>query len=111
MSGFLAPVVLHGRYVRLQPLELAQPRPSKLLLPQHAFESMRCDRVELHTHWLNHRSRAAIERLGAKPEGVLRQHQIASDGSVRDSAMYSIVASEWPAVKHHLQFQLDSHSS
>ena len=78
----------------------------KLLLLRHAFEQLRCIAVEFRTHWFNHASRAAIERLGAKLDGVLRNNQIAVDGSYRDTVVYSIVESEWPAVKQHLSFQL-----
>jgi RimJ/RimL family protein N-acetyltransferase len=59
--------------------------------------------VEFRTHWLNHRSRAAIARLGAKQDGVLRQHMIMADGSYRDTVVFSILNSEWPAVKSNLQ--------
>ena len=62
--------------------------------------------MEFRTHFFNHASRRAIERLGAKLDGVLRQHQIMADGSLRDTCVYSIVASEWPSVKAHLQHQL-----
>ena len=77
------------------------------LLLRHAFENLRCIRVELCTHHLNQRSRAAIERLGAKLEGVLRNHRILPDGSYRDTVMYSVIESEWPAVKQHLAFKLE----
>ena len=78
----------------------------KLMLLTHAFERLRCIAVLFATHWLNHQSRTAIERLGAKQDGVLRNHQIASDGSYRDTVVFSIIESEWPAVKRHLQFKL-----
>jgi RimJ/RimL family protein N-acetyltransferase len=78
----------------------------KLLLLTHAFEKLRCVAVEFRTHWFNHASREAILRLGAKQDGVLRNHQIGPDGSYRDTVVYSIIESEWPAVKRHLQFQL-----
>ncbi len=80
---------------------------SKSLLLRHAFESLRCIAVELRTHWLNHRSRAAIERLGAKQDGVLRNHRLLPDGSYRDTVVFSIIESEWPAVKRHLAFRLE----
>ncbi len=78
----------------------------KLLLLRHAFEALGCIAVEFRTHFLNQQSRRAIERLGAKLDGVLRQHQRASDGSLRDTCVYSVIASEWPSVKSHLQWQL-----
>jgi len=80
---------------------------AKLLLLGHAFETLGCIAVEFRTHFLNHQSRRAIERLGAKLDGVLRSHQIAPNGSLRDTVVYSVIASEWPAVKAHLQWQLD----
>jgi RimJ/RimL family protein N-acetyltransferase len=79
---------------------------AKLLLLGHAFESLRCIAVELRTHFMNRQSRAAIERLGAKQDGVLRNHQRLADGSLRDTVVYSIIESEWPAVKRHLEHLL-----
>jgi RimJ/RimL family protein N-acetyltransferase len=79
----------------------------KLLLLGHAFEKLRCIAVEFRTHWFNHASRTAIARLGAKQDGVLRNHQIAPDGSYRDTVVFSIIESEWPAVRQHLKFQLE----
>jgi RimJ/RimL family protein N-acetyltransferase len=78
----------------------------KLMLLTHAFESLNCIAVEFRTHFFNHQSRRGIERLGAKLDGVLRQHQVMPDGSLRDTCVYSIIASEWPTVKQHLNFQL-----
>ncbi|MET0332425.1 MAG: GNAT family protein [Dyella sp.] len=78
----------------------------KYLLLWHAFDTLGCIAVELRTHWMNQRSRAAIERLGAKQDGVLRNHRIMPDGSLRDTVVYSIIASEWPAVRQHLTFKL-----
>jgi RimJ/RimL family protein N-acetyltransferase len=78
----------------------------KYLLLRHAFETLDCIAVELRTHWMNQRSREAIERLGAKQDGVLRNHRIMPDGSLRDTVVYSIIASEWPAVRQHLTFKL-----
>jgi N-acetyltransferase len=78
----------------------------KLLLLTHAFEKLRCIAVEFRTHWFNRASREAIARLGAKQDGVLRNHQIAADGSYRDTVVFSIIESEWPAVKRHLGFLL-----
>ncbi|MBY4729695.1 GNAT family N-acetyltransferase [Cupriavidus pauculus] len=79
----------------------------KLMLLRHAFETLDCIAVEFRTHWMNHQSRAAIARLGAKQDGVLRNHQRMPDGSFRDTVVFSIIASEWPTVRAHLQFQLD----
>jgi RimJ/RimL family protein N-acetyltransferase len=82
----------------------------KRLLLGHAFERLDCIAVELRTHRLNHRSRAAIERLGARLEGVLRNHRILADGSLRDTAVYSIIQSEWPAVRRHLDHQQERYA-
>ncbi len=79
----------------------------KMLLLRHAFEHLRCIAVELRTHFMNHQSRAAIARLGAKQDGILRNHAIMADGSYRDTVVFSIIESEWPAVRRHLQFKLD----
>lgn len=79
----------------------------KLLLLTHAFEALDCIAVEFRTHWFNQQSRAAIARLGAKQDGVLRNHQLMPDGSLRDTVVFSIIRSEWPAVKTHLQFLLE----
>lgn len=83
---------------------------AKLLLLQHAFEVMGCISVGFETSWFNQASRAAIARLGAKQDGVLRSHKRHADGSRRDTVVFSIIDTEWPAVKAHLQFLLDSHS-
>jgi RimJ/RimL family protein N-acetyltransferase len=82
----------------------------KLMLLTHAFESLGCIGVEFRTHWINGQSRRAIERLGAKLDGVLRSHQIMPDGSLRDTCVYSIIAHEWPAIHNHLKFKLESHA-
>ncbi|EON21678.1 amino-acid acetyltransferase [Cupriavidus sp. GA3-3] len=79
----------------------------KLMLLGHAFDHLACIAVEFRTHWMNQQSRAAIARLGARQDGVLRNHQRMPDGSLRDTVVFSIIASEWPAVRQHLQFQLD----
>jgi RimJ/RimL family protein N-acetyltransferase len=79
---------------------------AKYLMLRHAFEVWACNRVELLTDFLNVKSRAAILRLGAKEEGVMRSHMIMRDGRVRDSALYSVIASEWPAVKSGLQAKI-----
>ncbi len=83
---------------------------AKRLLLAHAFEQLNCIAVELRTHFFNQQSRRAIERLGAKLDGVLRSHQInphpMAAGALRDTCIYSIVASEWPNVRTHLDYQL-----
>jgi len=78
----------------------------KLLLLGHAFEVLDCIAVEFRTHFFNQQSRRAIERLGAKLDGILRNHSRASNGTLRDTCVYSILESEWPTVKAHLQWQL-----
>ncbi len=78
----------------------------KRLLLAHAFEALDCIAVEFRTHFFNHQSRRAIERLGAKQDGVLRSHQVAPNGTLRDTVVFSIIASEWPTVKAHLDHQL-----
>ena len=78
----------------------------KLMLLAHAFETLACIAVEFRTGFFNHASRRAIERLGAKQDGILRSHQRYADGSLRDTVVFSIVAHEWPAVKRHLEFKL-----
>jgi RimJ/RimL family protein N-acetyltransferase len=78
----------------------------KLLLLTHAFESLACIAVEFRTHWFNHASRTAIARLGAKQDGVLRNHQLLPDGSRRDTVVFSIIDGEWPAVRRHLAHRL-----
>jgi RimJ/RimL family protein N-acetyltransferase len=79
----------------------------KLMLLTHAFETLACIAVEFRTHWFNQASRAAIERLGAKQDGVLRNHQVLADGSKRDTVVFSIIDGEWPAVKRNLRYQLE----
>ena len=78
----------------------------KLMLLTHAFEALDCIAVEFRTHFFNQQSRRAIERLGAKCDGILRHHVRAKDGTLRDTVVYSIIAPEWPAVKSHLNWQL-----
>jgi len=78
----------------------------KRMLLAHAFETLDCIAVEFRTHVLNTQSRKAIERLGAKLDGILRRHMIQPNGSLRDTAVYSITAPEWPMVKAHLDWQL-----
>jgi RimJ/RimL family protein N-acetyltransferase len=79
----------------------------KLLLLTHAFDELQCIAVEFRTHFFNHRSRAAIERLGARLDGVLRQHMFASNGTLRDTCVYSILDREWPTVKANLLYRLE----
>jgi RimJ/RimL family protein N-acetyltransferase len=83
---------------------------SKLLLLGHAFETLGCIAVEFRTHWHNVQSRTAIARLGAKQDGVLRNHRRQPDGSLRDTVVFSIIESEWPAVRTGLRHQLARHS-
>ena len=84
---------------------------AKYLLLKHAFESLGCVRVELKTDSLNEKSRAAILRIGAKEEGIFRNHMITASGRIRHSAYYSIIDSEWPAVKARLEAKLSSRQS
>ena len=81
---------------------------AKLLLLTHAFELLDCIAVEFRTHILNQQSRRGIERLGAKLDGILRNHRFVADGTMRDTCVYSIIASEWPAIKVHLGWKLSS---
>ncbi|PZS73929.1 GNAT family N-acetyltransferase [Stenotrophomonas maltophilia] len=83
---------------------------AKLLLLQHAFETMGCISVVLETSWFNATSRTAIARLGAKQDGVLRNHKRHADGTPRDTVIFSIIDAEWQGVKRHLQYRLDSHA-
>ena len=82
----------------------------KMLLLQHAFEQLQCIAVEFRTHFFNQQSRAGIERLGAKLDGVLRSHQVNphpdAKGTLRDTCVYSVIAPEWPTVRAHLSYQL-----
>jgi RimJ/RimL family protein N-acetyltransferase len=80
---------------------------AKLLLLRHAFETLETIAVEFRTNWFNQRSRTAIARLGAKQDGVLRNHMLMPDGTCRDTVVFSIIASEWPAVRRQLQFLLE----
>lgn len=79
---------------------------SKLLLLGYAFETLGCPAVEFRTHWLNHQSRDAIARLGAKQDGVLRSHTRSADGALRDTVVFSILEHEWPMVRNALEFRL-----
>jgi RimJ/RimL family protein N-acetyltransferase len=81
----------------------------KLLLMTHAFEKLGAALVGLRTDNFNHASQAAIERLGARKDGVLRHHALRRDGTVRDTVMYSITAGEWPEIKTQLRYRLERH--
>lgn len=81
----------------------------KLLLMTHAFEKLGAELVGLRTDNFNHASQAAIERLGARKDGVLRHHAVRRDGTVRDTVMYSITAGEWPEIKAQLRYRLERH--
>jgi RimJ/RimL family protein N-acetyltransferase len=82
----------------------------KLLLLSHAFERLKCIAVEFRTHFLNRQSRAAIERLGARLDGILRQHVVQPNGTLRDTCIYSVLDREWPAVKANLLHRLNQAS-
>ncbi|MBN8973810.1 MAG: GNAT family N-acetyltransferase, partial [Rhizobiales bacterium] len=79
----------------------------KLMLLTHAFEKLECIAVEFRTHFFNHQSRRGIERLGAKQDGILRNHSISPNGTLRDTVVFSIIASDWPTAKAHLTYQLN----
>ena len=79
---------------------------SKLLLLAHAFDDLGCIAVEFRTHWMNQQSRTAITRLGAKQDGVLRNHERLPDGSLRDTVVFSIIEPEWPSVRNELERRL-----
>ena len=79
----------------------------KLLLLGHAFDTLGCIAVEFRTHFFTQQSRRAIERLGARLDGILRNHQWAANGTLRDTCVYSITQAEWPAAAAHLRWQLD----
>lgn len=83
----------------------------KYLLLKYAFEELKCIAVEFRTHWLNLRSRTAISRLGAKQDGILRNHQLNSDGSYRDTVVFSITDQEWKSVKKSLAYDLKKYNS
>ena len=78
----------------------------KFLLLRHAFEELNCVAVEFRTHFMNHRSRRAIERIGAKLDGILRNHRFQPNGTLRDTCVYSIISGEWPTVRAHLIHQM-----
>ena len=79
----------------------------KFLMLNHAFENLKCRAVEFRTHRLNEQSRRAIQRLGAQEDGILRNHRIMPNGTIRDTAVYSILDSEWASVKSNLLFRLN----
>ncbi|MGK2899366.1 MAG: GNAT family N-acetyltransferase [Burkholderiaceae bacterium] len=114
MSGWLAPIRLHGAHCALEPLApehhdelVAAVRDGELwTLWYTAIPSPETMRAEI-ARRLDQPSRRAIERLGARLDGILRNHQRAGDGSLRDTCVYSILDTEWPAVKTHLRWQLD----
>lgn len=93
----------YARHVQRGPLNTE----CKLMLLTHAFEALDCIAVEFRTHRLNTQSRRAIERLGAQLDGMLRNHSRGPDGNLRDTAVYSITAAEWPTIKTHLRWQID----
>jgi RimJ/RimL family protein N-acetyltransferase len=93
----------YARRVQRSPLNTE----CKLMLLGHAFDALDCIAVEFRTHRFNTQSRRAIERLGAQLDGMLRSHQRAADGTLRDTAVYSITAAEWPTVRSHLRWQLE----
>lgn len=84
---------------------------AKRLLLGHAFDTLECAAVGFQTSWFNHASRTAIERLGAKCDGVIRNHLRHADGSLRDTVTYSIIDREWPAVRRHLESRLARHEA
>jgi len=81
---------------------------AKLLMLSYAFEQLAINRVEFITDYLNHRSQQALIRIGAKKEGIMRNHMIMRDGRIRDSILFSIIKQEWPGIKQHLLFKLES---
>jgi N-acetyltransferase len=84
---------------------------SKFLMLQHAFEKLNCIAVEIRTDALNEVSRIAIERLGAKQDGILRNHKIMRNGRIRDTVSYSIIKSEWPSVKEKILQKIANHDN
>ena len=78
----------------------------KLMLLEHAFENLGCICVEFRTHFMNHQSRRGIERLGAKLDGILRSNGIQKNGTIRDTAVYSIIKDEWSSVRANLEYQI-----
>lgn len=117
MTSFMNIDVAHGRleigstWYRQSAQRSAVNTESKKLLLSHAFEVLNCIAVEFRTSSFNFKSRAAIERLGAKLDGILRSHQIVKDDILRDTYVYSILRSEWPAIRQNLEFKLQLSSS
>ncbi len=99
-------VEIGGTWYRASLQRTAVNTECKLMLLTHAFETKSCIAVEFRTHFINQQSRRGIERLGAKLDGVLRNHMIMANGTLRDTCVYSIVPGEWPTVKAHLDWQL-----
>jgi N-acetyltransferase len=93
----------YGKSVQRTPLNTE----CKLMLLTHAFEKLACVAVEFRTHFMNFQSREAIAKLGAKQDGILRNHTRTANGELRDTVVFSIIASEWPTVKAHLQYRLE----
>ena len=81
-------------------------REAKLLQLTYAFDELECIAVEFRTHWHNRQSRTAIAALGAKKDGVIRNHSVGPGGALRDTVVFSIIASEWPAVRAGLNYSL-----
>jgi RimJ/RimL family protein N-acetyltransferase len=100
-------VEIGGTWYRARVQRSALNTECKLMLLTHAFETLDCASVEFRTHFLNHQSRRAIERLGAKLDGILRSEVRTRDGNLRDTCCYSIIAAEWPTVRTHLTHQLE----
>jgi len=107
MDGTFSMLVRLANWLASAAIRTAANTEAKLLMLTHAFETWRVLRVCLHTDARNQRSRAAIERIGGKFEGVLRAHRLAADYIPRDSARFSIVAAEWPVVKRQVRSLLD----
>jgi N-acetyltransferase len=93
----------YGKSVQRTPLNTE----CKLMLLGHAFENLGCVAVEFRTHFMNFQSREAIAKLGAKQDGILRNHTRTANGELRDTVVFSIIASEWPTVKAHLLYRLE----
>jgi N-acetyltransferase len=93
----------YGKSVQRTPLNTE----CKLMLLTHAFENLECVAVEFRTHFMNFQSREAIAKLGAKQDGILRNHMRTANGELRDTVVFSIIASEWPTVKAHLRYRLE----
>jgi N-acetyltransferase len=93
----------YGKSVQRTPLNTE----CKLMLLTHAFENLECVAVEFRTHFMNFQSREAIAKLGAKQDGILRNHMRTANGELRDTVVFSIIASEWPTVKTHLRYRLE----